>query len=81
MSTWTMKDELHALSQGYSIFTVDNGLVEIQRVDDPPAHYLWTEEMGEESKFSSDEEAIDHVKKMAEKGNVTAQKALALSNP
>ena len=78
MTNWTPEDEAHALRQGYSLFTVDSGDVVIQKVDDPPAHHLWTEDMSEEELFSSDNAAIRFVRKAAREGDATARKAIAV---
>lgn len=73
---WTDTDESCALAQGYSLFIVDTGGVVIQKIDDPPAHWLWNQTMSEEPLFNSDAAAIRFVRKLSREGDITAQKAI-----
>jgi hypothetical protein len=75
---WTPANERSALSQGWSLFTVDSGDVVIQKMDDPPAHALWEEGMIEECPFNSDGAAIRFVRRIARTGDETAMKAIKI---
>lgn len=77
MAKWTPEDELAAIKQGWSLFTVDSGNVVIQKLDDPPMHHQWQDGMITDCPFESDGEAIRFVRREARKGNSTAAKAIA----
>jgi hypothetical protein len=73
---WTREDEVSAITQGWLLFTIDTGETVIQKLDDPPAHYLWAEGMPEICPFKSDGAAIRFVRRKARAGDVTALKAI-----
>lgn len=75
MTKWTDEHEATARSQGWSIFTDETGLVEVNKIDDPAntdgCDY-------DEPKFESDEDALAFVMAQAAIGDDTALTALAI---
>ena len=64
---WTRKHSKAAQQEGWDLFERDDGYYEIERCDDDP-----------EERFTTDQEALDHVSKQARGGSLLHQVALHL---
>jgi hypothetical protein len=73
--TWTEEQDTRAISEGWSIFESDDGVLRLQRIDEPQSI---DQSYPVEPPFKSDSEALAYVKQQALLGSELHRKALEL---
>ena len=65
---WTKAYGKQAEREGWSLFTCDDGVIRIQRIDDPTILDSWQEGDSVKPRFKNDKTAIRFVERLANKG-------------